>query len=183
MSRRFLFYFGLVDRVCYASICDSGSRYRCLDVADMPCVLPVELSSEQPVCSYRHSNTHLPAHYKLTPISVVNELSKLLKKPHKSWRHGSATSVTRNCCGNRFSVRNRASTLPYNYEWQWGHVTACSLITKHTTKYIREHAGNIWRVGSITEHIWASCQTCCPNDAKHTFRLVTKRASSEQLSR
>jgi len=48
-----LFYFGLVDRVCYASLCKAGRRYRCLDVTDISCVLPVQLSSEQPVCPYR----------------------------------------------------------------------------------------------------------------------------------
>jgi hypothetical protein len=29
----------------------------------------------------------------------------------------------------------------------------------------------------------ASCHTCCPNDAKHTFRQVNKHEPSEQLSR
>jgi hypothetical protein len=47
-----LFNFGLVDRVCYASFCKAGRRYRCLDVTDISCVLPDQLSSERPVCPY-----------------------------------------------------------------------------------------------------------------------------------
>jgi hypothetical protein len=53
-----LFYFGLVVRFCYASLYKAGRRYRCLDVTDMSCMLPAQVSSEQPVCPYRHS-THI----------------------------------------------------------------------------------------------------------------------------
>jgi hypothetical protein len=190
-----LFYFGLVERVCYPSICSTGGRYRCQDVTDISCVLPALMSSEQAVCSYWHWNTDSSGHHKLTPIAVGSEVSKLPMKPHKSWRHGSATRVAWTCCGYRFSVRNRADTLRYSYESQWEHETSCSLITQHTAKYFRELADNILRVGSITEIICcvvshllskrcqASCHTCCPNGAKHTFRWVDKHAPSEQLCR
>ena len=111
MSCTFCFIFWLVDRAGYAAICNAGSRYQFLDVTDISCVLHAQLLSEQPVCSYRHSNTDLPSHHKLTPIAVLIESSKLFMKPRKFWRHGSATRVTRTCCCNRFSVRNWGTAM------------------------------------------------------------------------
>jgi hypothetical protein len=104
-----LFYFGLVDWVCYASICNAGIGVWMLVILHVCC-----LSSEQPVCSYRNSNTDSQAHHKLTPIAVVSELSKRPIKPRKSWRQDSATRVTRTFCRNRFFVRNRGYTLWYS---------------------------------------------------------------------
>jgi hypothetical protein len=122
-----LFYFGLVDRVCYASICNALADIGVwmLLIYHVCCVLNCHQNSRS-VPTDTRTQSYLP-------ITSYPQSLQSVSYRHMSWRHGSTTRVTRTCCGNRLSVHNRADTLRNSYESQLDHETPCSLITKHNT--------------------------------------------------